>query len=161
MGFTDQSAHLVYGGLGYSSYNPWVGGTGWTAVQNEFAPFPGGTPGLVMVTLGGNDATSGQSDAQVIADSAALWAKLKVMYPQSRIVINGVMSRTDVSHDRRRHLDAVLAQNAANLGVTYISVAGLASTAGAEYYDNVHMTQAGHDAVAKLYTEKLAAALGR
>ncbi|WAP50560.1 hypothetical protein OL239_10965 [Arthrobacter sp. ATA002] len=31
----------------------------------------------------------------------------------------------------------------------------------AQYYDDFHMTQAGNDAVAKLYTEKLAAALGR
>ncbi|WP_307082030.1 SGNH/GDSL hydrolase family protein [Arthrobacter agilis] len=161
MGFTDQAAHLAYGGMGYSTFSSWSGGTGWTAVEQGLLPFPGGTPGLVLVSMGGNDATTLKSDAQVIADSSALWAKLKLMYPQSRIVINGVMSRSDPSHDRRRHIDAVLAANAARQGVTFISVAGLASDANAQYLDSVHMSQAGHNAVAPLYTAKLAAALGR
>ncbi|WP_104179495.1 GDSL-type esterase/lipase family protein [Arthrobacter sp. B0490] len=161
MGFTDQASHLAFGGLGYSTSSPWAGGTGWTAVQQGLVPFPGGTPGLVLVSMGGNDATTWKTDAQVIADSSALWAKLKLMYPQSRIVINGVMSRNDAQHVQRRHIDAVLAANAANQGVTFISVAGLASAANAQYLDDVHLAQAGHDAVATLYTGRLAAALGR
>ncbi|WP_052274070.1 GDSL-type esterase/lipase family protein [Arthrobacter sp. L77] len=161
MGFTDQASHLAYGGMGYSTASVLAGGTGWTAVQNGRMPFPGGTPGVVLVSLGGNDATSGKADAQVIADSTALWAKLKLMYPNSRIIVNGVMSRSDDSHVQRRHLDEVLAANAARQGVTFISVAGLASAANAEYLDNVHMSQEGHNAVARLYTAKLAAALGR
>ncbi|MDN4609322.1 GDSL-type esterase/lipase family protein [Arthrobacter burdickii] len=161
LGFTDQASHLAFGGMGYSTSSPWAGGTGWTALQQGLVPFPGGTPGLVLVSLGGNDATTWKSDAQVIADSSALWAKLKLMYPQSRIVINGVMSRSDSSHVQRRHIDDVLAANAAKDGVTFISVAGLASTADAQYLDNVHLAQAGHDAVAALYIPKLAAALGQ
>ncbi|XAS64312.1 GDSL-type esterase/lipase family protein [Pseudarthrobacter sp. So.54] len=161
MGFTDQATQLAYGGMGYSTRNAWAGGTGWTAVQNKLIPFPGGTPGLVLVSLGGNDASSGQSDAQVIASSTALWAKLKEIYPNSKIVINGVMSRSDTSHTQRRHIDAVLGANAKRLGVTYISVAGLASTAGAEYRDNVHLTQNGHNTVSRLYIPMLKAALGK
>ncbi|MHA7262579.1 GDSL-type esterase/lipase family protein [Arthrobacter sp. TMN-37] len=161
MGFTDQGSHLAYGGMGYSTVNAYAGGTGWTAVQQGLIPFPGGTPGLVLVSMGGNDATTLKSDAQVIADSSALWAKLKLMYPQSKIVINGVMSRNDATHDQRRRIDAVLAANAARQGVTFISVAGLASEANAQYLDNVHLSQAGHNAVAALYTQKLAAVLGR
>lgn len=161
LGFTDQASHFSYGGIGYSTSSPSAGGTGWTAVQQGRVPFPGGSPGLVLVSLGGNDASAGRSDAQVIADSSALWAKLKLMYPQSRIIINGVMSRNDVSHNQRRHIDDVLAANAARQGVTFVSVAGLASAANAQYLDNVHMSQAGHDAVAPLYTARLAAALKR
>ncbi|MEC5199928.1 lysophospholipase L1-like esterase [Arthrobacter sp. PL16] len=161
MGFTDQAAHLSFGGIGYSTPTSSAGGTGWTAVQQGLVRFPGGTPGLVLVSMGGNDASAGRSDAQVIADSSALWAKLKLMYPQSKIVINGVMSRNDASHFQRRHIDGVLAANAAKQGVTFISVAGLASTANAQYLDNVHLSQAGHDAVAPLYTAKLRATLGR
>jgi hypothetical protein len=161
MGFTDQASHLAYGGMGYSTYSPWSGGTGRTAVEQGLVPFPGGAPGLVLVSMGGNDATTWKSDAQVVADSSALWARLKLMYPQSRIVINGVMSRNDGSHVQRRHIDGVLAANAAKQGVTFIPVAGLAGTANAQYLDDVHMSQAGHDAVAALYTAKLAAALGR
>jgi hypothetical protein len=161
MGFTHQASHLAYGGMGYSSPNWVAGGTGWTAVQKGLIPFPGGTPGLVLVTMGGNDARTNKTDAQIIADSSALWSKLKLMYPQSRIVINGVLSRSDDTHIHRRHVDSVLAANAARLGVTFISGAGLASAANAQYADNVHLTQAGHDAVAVLYTAKLAAALGR
>ncbi len=161
MGFTDQAAHLSFAGIGYSTPSPWASGTGWTAVQQGLVRFPGGTPGLVLVSMGGNDASAGKSDAQVVADSSALWAKLKLMYPKSKIIINGVMSRNDVPHVQRRHIDDVLAANAAKQGVTFISVAGLASTANAQYQDSVHLTQAGHDAVAPLYTAKLAAALGR
>jgi hypothetical protein len=161
MGFTDQSAHLAFGGMGYSTFSSWSGGTGWTAVQQGLVRFPGGTPGLVLVSMGGNDATTWKPDSQIIADSSALWAKLKLMYPQSRIVVNGVMSRSDATHERRRYVDALLAANAAKQGVTFISVAGLASTANALYLDNVHLSQAGHNAVAPLYTAKLAAALGR
>ncbi|MHA7280782.1 GDSL-type esterase/lipase family protein [Arthrobacter sp. MDT2-2] len=161
LGFTDHASHLAFGGMGYSTSSSWAGGTGWTAVQQGLVPFPGGTPGLVLVTLGGNDATTWKTDAQVIADSSALWGKLKLMYPQSRIVVNGVMSRSDDSHVQRRHIDNVLAANAAKEGVTFISVAGLASTADAQYLDNVHLAQAGHDAVARVYAPKLAAALGR
>jgi lysophospholipase L1-like esterase len=161
MGFTDQASHLAYGGMGYSTYSPYSNGTGWTAVQQALLPFPGGTPGLVLVSMGGNDATTWKPEAQVIADSSALWAKLKLMYPQSKIVINGVMSRSDATHEQRRRIDAVLAENAARQGVTFISVAGLASEANAQYLDNVHLSQAGHNAVAALYTAKLAAALGR
>jgi uncharacterized protein with LGFP repeats len=161
MGFTDQAAELAFGGLGYSIHNGWAGGTAWTAVENGFVPFPGGTPGLVMVTLGGNDASLGTTDAQIIADSSALWAKLKLMYPNSKIVVNGVMSRSDAGHERRRHIDAVLEANAKKQGITFISVAGLATMAYAEYRDDVHLTQAGQNAVAKLYAPLLAAALGR
>jgi hypothetical protein len=161
MGFTDQAAELAFGGLGYSIKNGWAGGTAWTAVEHGLVPFPGGTPGLVMVTLGGNDASLGTTDARVIADSSALWAKLKLMYPNSKIVVNGVMSRSDAGHERRRHIDAVLEANAKKQGITFISVAGLASKANAEYRDDVHLTQAGQNAVAKLYTPLLAAALGR
>jgi hypothetical protein len=161
MGFTDQAAELAFGGLGYSIKNGWAGGTAWTAVEHGLVPFPGGTPGLVMVTLGGNDASLGTTDAQVIADSSALWAKLKLMYPNSKIVVNGVMSRSDAGHERRRHIDAVLEANAKKQGITFISVAGLASKANAKYRDDVHLTQAGQNAVAKLYTPLLAAALGR
>ena len=161
MGFSDQASHLAFGGMGYSTASVGARGTGWTAVQNGLMPFPGGTPGLVLVSMGGNDATSLKSDAQVIADSAALWARLKLMYPNSRIVINGVMSRSDDAHIRRRHIDEVLAVNAAQQGVTFISVAGLASAANAGYLDDVHLSQDGHNAVATLYTAQLAAALGR
>ncbi|WP_258069813.1 SGNH/GDSL hydrolase family protein, partial [Arthrobacter sp. SX1312] len=161
MGFSDQASHLAFGGMGYSTASVGAGGTGWTAVRNGLMPFPGGTPGLVLVSMGGNDATSWKSDAQVIADSTALWAKLKLMYPNSRIVINGVMSRSDDSHVQRRHIDEVLALNAAQHGVTFISVAGLASAANAEYLDDVHLSQDGHNAVATLYTAQLGAALGR
>ena len=83
------------------------------------------------------------------------------MYPQSRIVINGVMSRIDAAHVQRRHIDDVLAANAARQGVTFISVSGLASAANAQYLDDVHLSQAGHNAVAPLYAARLAAALGR
>lgn len=161
MGFTDQTAELSFSGLGYSVRNAWAGGTAWTAVKLGFVHFPGGNPGLVMVTLGGTDASFGSTDEQVIADSTALWAKLKLMYPNSKIVVNGVMSRNDAAHERLRHIDALLEANAKKQGVTFISVAGLASKAKAEYLDDVQLSQAGLNAVAKLYTPLLAAALGR
>lgn len=158
LGYTDQYS-LGYGGMGYSTRNAIAAGTGWDALNEGHIPFPGGNPGLVIINLGGNDAKSGRTDAQVISDSTATWKKIKTMYPNSKIIVNGVMSRTDDSHIKRRHIDDVLAANAKKQGVTYISVSGLASVANAEYKDNVHMTQNGHNAVAKLYTPLLQAAL--
>ncbi|MBS1675053.1 MAG: hypothetical protein JSS74_13940 [Actinobacteria bacterium] len=122
---------------------------------------PEGDPGVVIITLGGNDATQGKRAADVQAAEAQLVDLLRAVYPNAPIVVTGVMSRSDAAHAARRAMDAVVTQQAEQLGVHAISVAGWVSTYGAQQADAVHLTPAGHASIAPHYADALRAVLGR
>lgn len=155
-GFT-RIVERSFGGGGYSAISNVLG----TSVTQAFAEdrflLPQGNPGVVLLTLGGNDASQGRSDADIRAGLDRMVAKARTMYPSSRIVVNGVMSRGDADHARRRAVDQVVTQRARELGLSAISVAGWGSTYRAEYLDDVHPSQLGHDTLAAPYGEALSA----
>ncbi|ALE04792.1 hypothetical protein AL755_03665 (plasmid) [Arthrobacter sp. ERGS1:01] len=155
-GYTKQ-IQLAFGGLGYVAAIPKTGGSGAFAVDQNRILLPQGNPGLVIVNLGGNDASTHASLPYVAAQAKILWSDLKKKYPNSKIVVNGVMSRTDNSHTQRRAVDQVIVQEATHQGLATIPLAGMATTAGADalYKDAVHLQQAGHNLVAQTYAREL------
>ncbi|CAN7234677.1 GDSL-type esterase/lipase family protein [Arthrobacter sp. LjRoot78] len=148
-----------YGGMGYVATNRAAGGSALHGLISDTILLPQGEPGLVIVTLGGNDARIGATDAQILESANSTWDELKRKYPRSTIIINGVLSRDDYSHAQRRWVDGLLMHAAAARGLKRISLAGTASVAGAasNYQDANHLTQAGHNKVAPLYAEALRA----
>lgn len=162
LGLTKQIEH-AFGGLGYTSSNLYAGGSAEQALVYDRVLLPQGNPGAIILTLGGNDATTGASDAAILAAANNTWDNLIRKYPNTRIVINGVMSRNDASHTRRRQVDALIVNAAKARGLQTISAAGMATKAGADnlYQDNVHLTQAGHNKVAGHYLPLLKAPLAR
>lgn len=146
-----------YGGMGYVATNSSAGGSAQYGLVSDTILLPQGDPGLVMVTLGGNDARIGATDAQILDSANRTWDELKRKYPRSKIIINGVLSRNDYSHTQRRWVDALLMHGAEARGLARISLAGTASVAGAagDFRDANHLTQAGHNKVAPLYAEAL------
>ncbi|SEF11921.1 LGFP repeat-containing protein [Arthrobacter alpinus] len=156
LGMTDQ-IQLAYGGMGYVASNPVAGGSGPFAIDSNHVLLPGGTPGLVIVNLGGNDARLNVPLPDVAKQATLMWKELRAKYPQSKIVVNGVMSRTDASHTQRRAVDQIIVQTATAQGIETISLAGMATKAGADglYQDGVHLTQAGHNLLAKSYLTEL------
>ena len=152
------------GGLGYVSGSPAVGGGSATdALAQDRILLPQGNPGLVVVTLGGNDARIGATDAAILSQANRLWDELRRKYPRSTILINGVLSRYDSSHAQRRWVDGLVTREAALRGWPRISLAGTATIAGAaaDYLDGTHMNQTGHNKVAPLYASALKYVVGK
>ncbi|WP_159700753.1 GDSL-type esterase/lipase family protein [Arthrobacter sp. 18067] len=146
------------GGIGYVSGSPAVGGGSATdALAQDRILLPQGNPGLVVVTLGGNDARIGATDAAILSQANRLWDELRRKYPRSTILINGVLSRYDASHAQRRWVDGLVIREAALRGWPRISMSGTATIAGAagDYLDGAHMNQTGHNKVAPLYASAL------
>ncbi|MCE4024563.1 GDSL-type esterase/lipase family protein [Microbacterium sp. Au-Mic1] len=154
-------AKFGYPGSGYLA--PIAGSTAGVveSVARNRVLLPEGDPGVVIVTLGGNDTAQKRPAAEVVAAEDQLIGLLRQAYPNAPIVVNGVMSRSDAAHAARRTMDAVVTEEARNQGVAAISVAGWVSDYSAPQADAVHLTPAGHARIAPHYAEALRAALGR
>ena len=152
---------LGFGGSGYLAPISGLGAGFAESVSRNRLLLPDGDPGVVIVTLGGNDAALRRTTAEVAAAEEQLIGVLREAYPNAAIVVDGVMSRSDAAHAARREMDAAVTEQARQLGVHAISVAGWVSDYAAPQADNVHLTQAGHDRIGPHYAEALRAALGR
>lgn len=159
-GFT----HIVkraYGGGGYVA--PGGDGLGVSLTEGIAGGkvlLPQGDPGLVMVTLGGNDSWYADSDQVIVDNLRRLVREVRLRYPDTQIVVNGVMSRSSSDHQRRRQVDALVTAEAARLGLVSISVAGWGDGVASLYDDGVHLSQAGHDQMGTFYGQTLRRALG-
>lgn len=156
-----QTITRAYGGGGYVAAAGSIGMGVTDGVANRTILLPEGRPGVVIVTLGGNDATRGVAQGEAIAAMDRLIEMLRKAYPNTPIVVDGVMSRSDAAHASRRAMDAAVVAEAGRLGLPAISVAGWVSQYAAPQGDNVHLTQAGHDRIAPYYAAALRAVLGR
>lgn len=154
-GYT-QIVEKGYGGGGFAA--PAMGTLNTsitTALHQNRINMPQGNPGLVVLTLGGNDASQGYSDAQILTQMRSAIARVKVIYPRSKIVVNGVMSSKNADHARRRAVDKLVTNEAARQGISNISVAGWGTTLKPGMRDKVHLNQAGHNKVAPTYEKAL------
>jgi hypothetical protein len=147
-----------FGGIGYVTPGPWSFSM-TDGVESGRVLLPAGEPGVVIVTLGGNDAGAGMTDAQIVEGMRRLTAAVRLRYPTAPIVVDGVMSRSGADHERRRQVDALVTAEAQRMGLATVSVAGWGD--GADYADAVHPTPAGHAALGLRYGPALRAALGR
>jgi acyl-CoA thioesterase-1 len=147
-----------------------AGGTGFTAANGAGAlaypsAFTGGQwvlpcrdPALIVVQGGGNDASLGASDAQVLNGADVLVSSLNRHYPTSEILLVGVLAEgVDYGCTRRCAVDWLLGAYAQNHGVPFISAADWLTRHGVSTLraDDVHLTQAGHDRVAAAFTSEL------
>lgn len=154
-----KKVELGFGGWGYTRTTRATAGTPDSVLTTHDMLLPQGTPGAIFITLGGNDATAHATDAAIIAHATETWTELRRLYPATPIIVNGVMSTTAPIHANRRHVDHLITEAAASQGLIHVSVAGMGAAAGAHYKDKVHLTQAGHDLVAPVYTAALLQAL--
>ncbi len=139
----DQIVKRGFPGAGYLAPSSAAGtGVADGVVRNAIL-LPDGAPGVIIVTLGGNDAARSEPAAAVTAAMDQLVAVLRQAYPDAPIVIDGVMSRRDAAHAGRRAMDAVIVAEAERLGCLAISVAGWVSDYSAPQLDNVHLTPRG------------------
>ncbi len=149
-----------YGGAGYSVAPPALTTSVADAVMGNEVMLPAGDPGVVILSLGGNDATFGMSDERIREDARRLITRVQQLYPDTPLVVNGVLSRDDAGHARRRQVDKIIMDVAKSLGVRNISLSGWGSRDKLEYADNVHLTTKGHQQMGTVYGPALRKALG-
>lgn len=147
--------------LGYQVHFAGRGGTGFVTANGRVGNYidalergdwllPTGTPGLVVVQGGGNDAGSGATDAQITANANRLLHALKSRYPSTRILMIGTLGRGAGNHGgRRSQVDALLATIAAKQGITFIGVGDWLTRYNLTHRlaDTVHMNAEGHKAL--------------
>ena len=79
-----------------------------------------GTPDTVIIHAGTNDLKRVVNLDYVMGEVYSLVDKAKVKFPQSRIVLSGVLRRTDVSWRRIRALNDRYDWIAKTFGVTFV-----------------------------------------
>ena len=136
----------------YGSYLDGVAGGRWV--------LPAGDPGLVYVQGSGNDV--GVAPERLREGTARLLRTLKEAYPQSRIVLSGVISKKGATA-RDRVADA-LEQVARAEGVEFVPLRGKITEWHAEgdLVDGKHFSApTGHEKMAATYTPHLRERLAR
>lgn len=144
--------------LGYQVHFAGKGGTGFVKANGRVGNYidalergdwllPTGTPGLVVVQGGGNDAGSGATDAQITANANRLLHALKSRYPATRILMIGTLGRG--GGNRRSQVDTLLATIAARQGITFIGAGDWLTKYNLTHRltDTVHMNSEGHKAL--------------
>ncbi|WP_404499216.1 SGNH/GDSL hydrolase family protein [Arthrobacter sp. GAS37] len=160
------------GSLGYKVYSVARGGTGYVAATSKSGNYidalqrgdwvlPYGTPPLIVVEGGGNDASHNASDEQITANANRLLAALKKRYPQAKIVIIGTLARgANAGGGRRTQVDALLGSIAAKAGAPFFSVGDWISKyqVAGDLVDGVHLNAAGHAKLSGVLAADMAAA---
>lgn len=155
---------------GYFVYFGGAGGTGYSVGNGKVRDYvdalrlgdwllPDGSPGLVVVQGGGNDASRGATDAAVVSGATAIVTELRRTYPGARIVMVGTLAKSvSDGGGRRAQVDALLARTAPGLGVAFISCGDWISRYGlaGELADAVHLKTTGKARLAPVLAEALA-----
>ena len=169
-GVPSQDTWVVLGlaARGYKVRFMGAGGTGFTAKTSQAANYPDslesgktilphGNPALVVVQGGGNDASTGASDAAILANAGRLLRDLKASYPKSGFLFIGTLARGSQSGGSRVHVDSLLAGFARRNGIDFVSPADWITRYGVagKMADRVHLTESGHRDLAKVLSERL------
>ena len=120
--------------VGYKVHFCGRGGTGYVADNGETGNFldalldgdwklPYGTPALIVIQGGGNDAAKGATDEEIVENADSLIETLKDRYPDTKIAMIGTLAR-GAKHGggRRTEVDALLGTVAARHDIPFISV---------------------------------------
>lgn len=155
--------------MGYKVYFCGLGGTGYVvgngktgnyidALQRGDWKLPYGSPPLVVVEGGGNDAARGATDAQIVANAERLIAALRQRYPSSKMAMIGTLARgANYGGGRRTQVDTLLGTVAAKHGIPFVSVGDWLTKYDLtkSMADGVHMNAQGHKALGGLLAAKL------
>jgi acyl-CoA thioesterase-1 len=154
---------------GYRVYFCGRGGTGFVTSKGATGNYidallrgdwllPAGTPALIVVQGGGNDATSGASDSDIVANAERLIGELQRRYPGTRLAMIGTLARGE-GHGggRRSEVDALLGSVAADHGLPFVAVGDWLTKYGLvkDLADSVHMNPGGRRALGTLLERRL------
>lgn len=155
--------------LGYTVHFCGLGGTGYVASNGKTGNYidalqrgdwllPYGSPPLVVIEGGGNDAARGATDQQISANAEKLIASVRQRYPDARLAMVGTLAR-GAAHGggRRTQVDALLGRVAARHSIPFVSVGDWLTRYNLTKLmaDGVHMNARGHAALAVLLAQRL------
>jgi len=157
------------GKAGYGVFFCGLSGTGFVAANGKTGNYidalqrgdwklPYGSPPLVVIQGGGNDATRGATDAQIVANAERLIASLRQRYPGSKLLMIGTLARgANYGGGRRTQVDALLGTIAAKQEIAFVSVGDWLSRYNLTRLlaDGTHMTAEGNDALGVLLGQQL------
>lgn len=160
------------GSIGYKVYTVGRGGTGFVAATSDTGNYidalqrgdwvlPYGTPPLIVVQGGGNDAARKVSDDQITSNANRLIAALRKRYPLAKIAMIGTLAKgADAGGGRRTQVDTLLGDIAAKAGATFFSVGDWITKYHVEgdLVDGVHLNPAGHAKLGGVLAADMAAA---
>jgi acyl-CoA thioesterase-1 len=154
---------------GYQVYVAGWGGTGFSVGTGKVHDYvdalrlgdwllPYGTPALVVVQGGGNDASRNSPDPAIVAGATSLMSELRKSYPTSKVVMVGTLAKSAADGGgRRTQVDALLGRTAASLDLPFIGCGDWISRYGLaqDLADGVHLTPAGRARLAPVFAEAL------
>lgn len=155
--------------IGYKVHFCGLGGTGFVATNGKTGNYvdalqrgdwllPYGTPPLIVLQGGGNDAGQGATDAQIVANADRLIAALNERYPGVRKVLIGTLGRgANYGGGRRSQVDALLGTVAAKHGMPFVGVGDWLTKYGLtkDLVDAVHMNSSGRRSLGALLERRL------
>ncbi|MFP5311926.1 MAG: SGNH/GDSL hydrolase family protein [Actinomycetes bacterium] len=154
---------------GYDVYFCGRGGTGYVAANGATGNYidalqrgdwrlPAGTPALIVVEGGGNDAGTGASNAQIAGNAQRLISELQRRYPGTRLAMIGTLARgANDGGGRRSEVDTLLGAVAAANGLPFISAGDWLTRYGLakDLADAVHMNSGGRAALGGILARRL------
>ena len=155
--------------LGYKVHFCGRGGTGFVtsngttgnyidALQRGDWLLPYGSPPLVVIQGGGNDASRGATDQQISANAERLIASVRQRYPGARLAMVGTLARGAADGGgRRTEVDALLGTVAARHAIPFVGVGDWLTRHNLTSLmaDGVHMGPEGHAALGVLLARRL------
>lgn len=145
------------GGTGYVASNGKTGNY-IDALQRGDWKLPYGTPPLVVIEGGGNDAGRGASNAQIAANAERLIASIEQRYPAARVIMVGTLARgAYYGGGRRSEVDTLLGKVADRHGLTFVSAGDWLTRYNltGSMADGVHLNQLGHAALGAVFGQRL------
>ncbi|MDQ0800504.1 SGNH/GDSL hydrolase family protein [Arthrobacter sp. SLBN-112] len=154
---------------GYDVYFCGRGGTGYVAANGATGNYadalergdwllPSGTPALIVIEGGGNDAATSASNTQIVRNAGRLIADLKTRYPGTRMAMIGTLARgANDGGGRRSEVDALLGSVAAAHGMPFVSTGDWLTRYGLakDLADSVHMNAQGRVALGVILERRL------
>ena len=155
--------------LGYSVYFCGRGGTGFVASNGRTGNYidalhrgdwllPYGSPPLVVIEGGGNDASRGATDEQISTNAERLIASVRERYPEARLAMVGTLARgAGDGGGRRTEVDALLGTVAAAHSIPFVGVGDWLTRHDltGSMADRVHMNPNGHAVLGMLLASRL------
>ena len=155
--------------LGFTVHFCGLGGTGFVASNGKTGNYidalergdwllPYGSPPLVVIEGGGNDASRGATDQQISANAERLIASVRQRYPEAQLAMVGTLARrTDEGGGRRSEVDALLGTVAARHAIPFVGVGDWLTRYDLtrDMADSVHMNPEGHAALGVLLARRL------
>ncbi|RKO26637.1 SGNH/GDSL hydrolase family protein [Pseudarthrobacter phenanthrenivorans] len=145
------------GGTGFVSSNGSTGNYIEALLRGDWL-LPSGTPALIVIQGGGNDAAKGASDSQIVHNAERLIAELRERYPGTRIAMIGTLARGESQGGgRRSEVDVLLGSVAQAHDLPFVSVGDWLTRFGLvkDLADSVHMNPAGRQKLGTLLEGRL------